>query len=154
MLCSPFFPTTFKGCPETPGSHRITVLTSALRPRYGSLVGGHCKNAQAPSVSLNLSSAGPSWPWARARAAGCTPQLGKAKPPAALPLQPLRRMLLARCSHCKRGPPLTPTATAVTLLPDWHLSGEGARGNYVSRALQTCNFPKHMDIWGKEQLVT
>lgn len=44
--------------------------------------------------------------------------------------------------------------TAGRFLLDWHIFDEGVWGNYVSRAFQTRNTPKHMDIWGKEQPVT
>lgn len=42
---------------------------------------------------------------------------------------------------------------SVTLVLDWHTLDEGVRGNYVSRAFQTHNFPKHMDIWEKNNLL-
>lgn len=52
----------------------------------------------------------------------------------------------------KPNSPFTPT-TSVTLLLDWHILDEGVQGNYVSRAFQTHNFPKHMDIWEKNNLL-
>lgn len=120
-------------------------------------MGGHSENPQALFLSLNLSTAGPGWPCARARNAGCTPPAQEIKASASRERGPLSPGLDA-CSHtsgCSCGKPNSPftPATSVTLLLDWHISDEGVRGNYVSRAFQTHSFPKHIDIWEKNNLL-
>lgn len=94
-------------------------------------MGGHSENPQAPFLSLNLSTAGP--------APEAAQEIRASSPCPPCPLS---------CSCVWQAAPAANPSTGLARLD------EGARGNYVSRAFQAHDFPKHMDIWGKEQLVT
>lgn len=79
-------------------------------------MGGHSENPQALPVYLHLSTAGPGWPRARARAAGCTHQLRKSKLPASGRSVPLPLALTPLHTHTY-GTPLLLQAPALPSHP-------------------------------------
>lgn len=150
-----------KGCLETPALYYITVVMSAPRPRPWVTSGWSLrKSTGSPRISSSFNC------WARlATCQGQSCRLHapaqeikassfrqeRASPPR--PDSPSHAHLWHAAPAASPSPPFTPPTSGAVLL-DWHILDEGVRGNYVSRAFQTHNFPKHMDIWGKEQLVT